>query len=155
MRQQLVHLAYISRASEDFVNAASVDPRVIQVLSEKCNASNRQLGITGLLLYSRGRFLQLLEGRPEPVQELYAIILDDPRHTQIRKVLYGEVEAPMFKDWYMGVLDLSNARTRDREKLDLLIASFDSSKASSCITRASRVLLLEFRSLLAAQSSAA
>ena len=63
---------------------------------------NRENGITGLLLYRNGHFMQLLEGEERTVRLLYGWIAADPRHRN--PVL--EVDAParerLFPDWKMG-----------------------------------------------------
>lgn len=151
----LTHLIYVSRASNEFAKAASVDGRVIRELAEICNTNNRALGITGLLIYGRGRFVQLLEGSHASVHELYGIIREDPRHTQIQHVLSGAARSPLFRSWHMGVLDLTHARQSDRQKLDLLIQSLSQRAGEDDLTSVSRALLWDFRNLLGGQDDQA
>ena len=64
--------------------------------------NNAMMGITGLLLFIDGGFLQILEGEERAVRELYARIANDPRHRNARLMLDREVPARAFPDWSMG-----------------------------------------------------
>lgn len=44
---------------------------------------NLENGITGMLLYSGGNFIQVLEGDQDKVGETYERILADPRHISL------------------------------------------------------------------------
>jgi Sensors of blue-light using FAD len=58
--------------------------------------------ITGLLLYSDGRYVQALEGPAAEVRRLYARIQADPRHAQVTTVYAGPGPQRRFADWCMG-----------------------------------------------------
>lgn len=64
---------------------------------------NDDLGVTGLLLYAHGRFLQVLEGPEATVRDLYATIRDDSRHTNVEILLTTSTTERTFPDWEMGV----------------------------------------------------
>jgi len=76
----------------------------------KARATNHDLRITGLLLYSEGMIMQVLEGEREVVQMLYERIRCDPRHKQVATLVDGPVERRVFPGWSMGFvpLDLSD-----------------------------------------------
>jgi len=80
----------------------------LQSMLLRFRSSNARLGITGILLHSWSNFLQVLEGEQAEVEELYARILDDPRHAEIARV---DISLPrrLFNQWSMGFLDLSGA----------------------------------------------
>lgn len=63
---------------------------------------NAQHHLTGILLYSDGRFVQLLEGEEQAVRQLYAKIQRDPRHSQVVTVSEGPGPGRRFADWSMG-----------------------------------------------------
>ncbi|MCB2410728.1 BLUF domain-containing protein [Hymenobacter lucidus] len=63
---------------------------------------NAQHHITGLLLYSEGYFVQVLEGPEQAVRELYARIQQDKRHHQIVTIGEGPEPERRFADWTMG-----------------------------------------------------
>lgn len=58
-------------------------------LLEAARCFNVERRISGLLLYSAGRFVQVLEGPEDAVQNLYATIQQDARHTQVVAVNAG------------------------------------------------------------------
>jgi hypothetical protein len=64
--------------------------------------NNAMMGITGLLLFIDGGFLQILEGEERAVRELYTRIAADPRHRNPRLMLDREVPVRAFPDWSMG-----------------------------------------------------
>lgn len=74
----------------------------IQALLEQARGFNGQHCLTGILLYSDGRFVQLLEGDEQSVRQLYARIQQDPRHTQVVTVSEGPGPGRRFADWSMG-----------------------------------------------------
>ena len=63
---------------------------------------NALIGITGLLLFIDGGFLQILEGEERAVRELYTRIAVDPRHVNPRIMLDREIAARAFEAWDMG-----------------------------------------------------
>jgi hypothetical protein len=59
--------------------------------------------ITGLLLYYRGEFVQILEGEKESVINMYEKnIGTDPRHTALNKVHQNTISHRSFSEWSMG-----------------------------------------------------
>jgi hypothetical protein len=64
--------------------------------------NNALLGITGLLLFIDGGFLQMLEGEERAVRELYARVAADPRHINPQLMLDREVPVRAFPEWSMG-----------------------------------------------------
>ena len=72
---------------------------------------NADLGVTGMLLYKGGNFLQILEGEEEPTRGLYDRIGRDPRHHGIIVLLQGTTRSRHFADWSMGFGDLDDPAT--------------------------------------------
>jgi hypothetical protein len=79
----------------------------LKFLLQQSRPKNSRLGITGLLLYGNGEYLQVLEGEKEAVQALYATIRQDYRHTRVTTLSDGPIEARVFQDWSMGFQTLS------------------------------------------------
>jgi hypothetical protein len=71
-------------------------------------SNNLQFGITGLLLHSHGRFLQLVEGGAAEVDRLIARISADPRHFDLRG---RSLTFPgrLFAHWSMAFVDIDAA----------------------------------------------
>jgi len=66
------------------------------------NINNSRDGITGLLLYSEGNFIQLLEGEENKVNETFIRISNDQRHKGITPIASGNIEQRNFPEWAMG-----------------------------------------------------
>jgi hypothetical protein len=96
----MYYLSYASMAVTAFDSAA------LQELLITSRGNNLQLGITGMLLYRDGEFMQVLEGEQAAVQTLYARIARDPRHHRTTTILEGPTDARHFPDWSMGFRDL-------------------------------------------------
>ena len=70
----MMQMAYMSFATRQF--KMDVDNNVNAIL-EEARANNSEAGITGLLVYRNGVFVQLLEGEKEVVQRVLGKILLD------------------------------------------------------------------------------
>ena len=77
-------------------------------LLNRSRENNAKLGITGLLLYKDGNFMQVIEGSEEAINKLVEKIYDDPRHHGIITLLNGYKEHREFPDWSMGFRDLNS-----------------------------------------------
>lgn len=64
--------------------------------------NNKNNGITGLLLYSDGNFMQILEGEKETVENTYNKIQNDTRHRNIILITNKSVKQRNFSEWKMG-----------------------------------------------------
>lgn len=58
--------------------------------------------ITGMLLYSRGSFMQVLEGPRDALERTFARISADPRHTQLFVLERTPITARSFDRFSMG-----------------------------------------------------
>ena len=97
----LVRLMYVSRASD------SVNQNELVAILKKSKANNVGLGVTGVLCFSAGIFLQVLEGGRSPVSALYNKIANDPRHHDVVLLSYEEVNERSFAGWSMGRANLA------------------------------------------------
>ncbi|MEQ8850401.1 MAG: BLUF domain-containing protein [Phycisphaerales bacterium] len=103
----LFHLVYISRAARD------LDESDLLQIQQTAASRNAKVDITGVLLHSKGHFIQLLEGPPANLAVLYSQITNDGRHEACDCVMFGPASERMFSDWSMGVLDLDNIGDKD------------------------------------------
>ena len=97
----LVRLLYASRATEEVTQ-----DELLSIL-KKSRINNLAAGVTGVLCYSGGVFLQVLEGGREPVSSLYNRIAGDTRHKQVVLLAYEEIGERSFVGWSMGQVNLS------------------------------------------------
>ena len=73
---------------------------------------NKTLGVSGMLVFHGGTFLQALEGEKRAVNEVFASILTDPRHRDIEVLHRGPgFDQRVFGDWSMGFADFTGAAT--------------------------------------------
>jgi hypothetical protein len=87
-----------------YVSAAThrMQDRELIALLEISRARNFASGISGMLLYKDGSFMQLLEGPPQCVAETYDRIARDPRHHDLTILRDGAIDERNFPDWSMG-----------------------------------------------------
>jgi hypothetical protein len=97
----LVRLMYVSRASD------SVNQNELVAILKKSKANNVGTGITGVLCFSAGIFLQVLEGGRSQVSALYNKIATDPRHHDVVLLSFEEVGERSFAGWSMGRANLA------------------------------------------------
>lgn len=98
----MLQLVYVSAASYLMTESALLDLLTVS------RRNNERVGLTGMLLYRDGCFLQLLEGDREPVKATYERILADPRHRDQRLMLETEADERLCSDWAMGFRNLSD-----------------------------------------------
>ena len=96
----LVRLLYASRAVD-------TSPDAIDAILAQSRQSNPSCGITGILCYGGGIFLQAIEGGRMPVSELYGHIQKDARHKDVVLLHYEEVSERRFGGWTMGQVNMS------------------------------------------------
>lgn len=92
----MLSLTYASRAVEPF------DADAMSALLRHSRENNTRAGLTGMLMYKEGRFMQVLEGEDDAVRRLYAIIAADPRHDDVRMLLDDQIPERRFAEWSMA-----------------------------------------------------
>lgn len=70
-----------------------------------CERNNTAADITGILIHDRGRFIQLLEGRPAAVTAVFSAIRRDSRHEQVTILLQETAGHRLMPDWSMAFLN--------------------------------------------------
>ena len=99
-------LVYVSSAVRRFSRSD------LEELLATSRDNNARAGITGMLLYKDGNFMQVLEGEEGAVRDLYDKIGDDPRHRGEIVLREGFTEERQFPDWSMGFRDLESPEAR-------------------------------------------
>jgi len=97
---QVQHVLYRSQAVSPLSSAH------LTALLEESRAYNEAHDITGLLCYSAGHFVQLLEGTTTEVYRLYARIRQDPRHHQVQTLHEAAEPSRFFADWRMAFVEV-------------------------------------------------
>lgn len=97
----LVRLLYASRPVQP-LSQGIVDAILAQSLKR-----NPPRGITGILCYNEGLFLQVLEGGRDVVCALYNTIARDPRHAEVCILSFEEIAERRFGGWTMGHVNVA------------------------------------------------
>lgn len=98
----MYRLVYVSSATHLF------SKEELMGLLNQARLNNERVGITGMLLYKDGDFLQLIEGEEASVRRLYKTIEADPRHRSTIVLSEEPCQERLFTDWSMGFRDLSD-----------------------------------------------
>jgi hypothetical protein len=93
----MAQLVYVS------TRKSNCDEREIGKILDAARNNNLHLGITGVLLYTDTKFVQLLEGEAKVVMDLYKAIGSDTRHEQLKLIMLEPVRERSFPSWQMGV----------------------------------------------------
>jgi hypothetical protein len=96
-------LVYISAAKRP------CDPSELAAILEPSRRNNARLGVSGILLYDAGSFMQVLEGDGPVVRELFEKIARDPRHDRVKVLSERDVPQRSFGEWTMGYVLLNPA----------------------------------------------
>ena len=96
----LVRLLYVSRAVD-------TSPAAIEAILTQSRQHNPASGITGVLCYGGGIFLQAIEGGRSTVSELYGHIQRDARHKDVELLAFEEITERRFGGWTMGHVNLA------------------------------------------------
>ena len=92
----MIRINYLSQATPNF---SSID---LLYLLEQCQTNNRKLGLTGLLIFGNGTFLQVIEGEDHIVDALMEKISKDRRHTNFQILATFPIDERHYSDWSMG-----------------------------------------------------
>lgn len=133
----MIHLAYVSSATH-----LMTQTELLELLAQARDI-NKELGVTGMLLYKDGSFLQVLEGEEEAVHDVYRRICNDPRHDRVHVLFDEPIENRDFPDWSMG---FQNLDSREAQGVKGYRPFFDDDMAAREMfkdrTRAKKLLLL-------------
>jgi hypothetical protein len=100
----LTRLIYASEAAEN------LDPGKVQALLEHARRSNRLRDITGMLIFDRRYFLQVLEGDRQLLSDLYGRFVTDSRHRRLLILGVEPIAQRLFSEWSMGFAAADESR---------------------------------------------
>ncbi|MGB5978359.1 MAG: BLUF domain-containing protein, partial [Cyclobacteriaceae bacterium] len=100
----LSNLVYISNRKPN------CSQKEIDQILEASARNNKELDITGVLLYSEAKFVQYLEGEYNVIMDLYDKIKKDDRHNNAVLISNSVVKERAFPSWQMGekIIDLKS-----------------------------------------------
>jgi hypothetical protein len=118
---QLVSLVYVSSGGREF------DDLEIRALLAQARKNNERCGLTGMLLYRVGNFLQVLEGLDSEVESTLQRIQRDPRHRGIMVMKKTAIQTRSFSEWTMAFRKLGSENLSPMEGYSpFMEMSFDS-----------------------------
>lgn len=129
----LFHCIYTS------VQAHSLTEAELVRLVKRSRENNASHGLTGILLHVGNTFFQVLEGDPATIEQLYAKILVDPRHTHITRIIFEPIARRYFADCDMSLATLSPAELSelldhpDPGEVEHLLADLDEGRAKKLL----------------------
>jgi len=98
-------LCYVSSAKNSLSNLD------LEHLFRVNKRNNTDLNITGVLVYNYGNFLQILEGDKHEITMLFEKINQDPRHSNIIKLIDTTIEERIFDGYNSGFVIVENSKT--------------------------------------------
>ncbi len=120
-------LVYISQATAQYN-----ERRQRIALSEYANNRNQENHLSGVLIYSNGVFMQMLEGPGEQLTETYSRILNDPRHHDVELLSFEEHADTMFDAWSMNVVEFKEPATETHARLAKVRQAFTANPLLHC-----------------------
>jgi hypothetical protein len=90
------HIIYLSWATTPFSDEQ------LRTLLQEARSHNMSIGVTGILVYGNGCFLQVLEGEEATICALYDHIKQDARHRDVTAYANKAITQRAFADWAMA-----------------------------------------------------
>jgi len=95
---------------EIFISTKAAKPftqEEIKQTVEELSIRNSHKGLTGVLIFSKGEFYQILEGEKEILKELFDVVRDDTRHGNVYVIWEGDIEKRGFYNWGLDPSQMS------------------------------------------------
>ena len=132
----LYSLIYASSAKVPFS-----EPELTTLL-ETARRNNTAIGVTGMLLYKGGNFMQALEGEEDTLEKLHEKIQRDPRHVGMLTLLKKEIDERQFPEWSMAFRNLADDALRKKAGYsEFLNTTLSGDEFSDFPSRAQKLLL--------------
>lgn len=113
----MLQVSYVSHSSEP------MSAEQLLALLLQCRKNNAAMGVTGMLLYANGTFLQVIEGEDDVIDSLVSQILVDPRHAQVQMLSRKPISNRQYADWSMGFERVTDAALKGVDGLKDFAAS--------------------------------
>ncbi len=113
----MITLVYVSAARRLF------SPEKLSELLAISRRNNEAKGLTGMLLYADGNFMQALEGEAEIVDAVTAKIERDPRHHAMNRLIRMPITERQFGHWSMALRQLDDLPEADRLSCEALVSA--------------------------------
>jgi Sensors of blue-light using FAD len=101
----LVRCLYASRATK------AVGDGALDAILKQSRKNNPKRGITGMLCYANGIFVQAIEGGREEVSSLLSVIVKDERNMGVQILMFEEISERRFGNWTMGQVNMASVNS--------------------------------------------
>jgi hypothetical protein len=105
-------LIYRSTATEEVVSNET-----LRGLESQASSANAKNDLSGLLILSGDRFLQVLEGPARELTAVFGRIIQDPRHHRVEFIAFEPIPERRFSDWHLRLVDLHDVPGPERARL--------------------------------------
>jgi len=124
----LLRLIYTSRSN------VQLDEAGLASLLEQSRSNNYDSGITGVLSFGHGFFLQVLEGPERELISRYSKIIADPRHRDCEILEVSLTQDRLFPNWTMGFVgEFKRGAAHYNELLDYRIIRDDATRTRALL----------------------
>ena len=113
----LYALVYVSTASRP------LDMLDLSRLQASAQRRNAREGVSGVLLYSDGNFMQCLEGPAHGLARVYDVIRSDAMHYGIIEIVRERIAARQFSEWSMAFRVVGAFAGASPDEQDALLTS--------------------------------
>lgn len=96
---ELVQIVYTSAAT------CAISNKDLTQILDVARRNNHSVNVSGILVFSEGSFLQVLEGPRIAVEAIYGRIATDPRHESTSVVRKQIIEEREFGEWSMAYVN--------------------------------------------------
>jgi hypothetical protein len=117
------------------------DDQLIEILTS-ARKNNLKHNVSGVLLYSEGVFIQVLEGNEADVDLIFAKIQADTRHKNIMPLIDAPIQQRDFADWTMGFA------TADADKVADLVGYLKSTDTLNDKRQDSNVAIITLKTFI-------
>ena len=97
----------------------------IRKMLSKAKRFNKVNNITGIILYYKHQFIQLIEGDKKSIESLYKDIQADKRHFDVETIISTTSKQSLWTEWSMAFYDFSDTTDQSDYLRLLLEASFE------------------------------
>ena len=117
---------------------------LVKLLAQSRDA-NLEYGITGMLLYKAGNFMQCIEGADKAIGRLYQNICNDNRHHHVITLMDETIEAREFAAWQMAFVDAGTEPVPPLDAYSDFLSVHNAPEAFRDEKSLAKKLLLNFR----------
>lgn len=135
---ELRSLVYSSTATHAFSEGE------LDALLQQARGRNERLGVTGMLSYRSGSFVQFLEGDPRHIDALLESLRADDRHRDLTVLIDEPISERQFTNWTMGYERMRPPTSPAPEGFRDTFADLEQNSDSETTARAARELTLWF-----------